>query len=141
MKRGMKVAVVDPQLTWLAARAGKDWLRVRPGGDGALAMAMLKVICDEKLYDKEFCDKWVYGLEASASVSPNMDLDELCERAWVDKETSCAWPAPTRRAIRGHPVGRRPRPANRRASRAAHAITAMWCITGNLDILGGQRHG
>ena len=46
MKRGMKVAVVDPQLTWIAAKAGEDWLQVRPGGDGALAMAMLKVIAD-----------------------------------------------------------------------------------------------
>ena len=38
MKRGMKVAVVDPQLTWIAAKAGEDWLRVRPGADGALAL-------------------------------------------------------------------------------------------------------
>ena len=116
MKRGMKVAVVDPQLTWLAARAGKDWLRVRPGGDGALAMAMLKVICDEKLYDKEFCDKWVYGLEAVCERVADMDLDELCERAWVDK-TSCAWPAPTRRAILRPSSGASPSTSRPAASR------------------------
>ena len=86
MKRGMKVAVIDPQLTWLAARAGKDWLRVRPGGDGALAMAMLKVVCDEKLYNQEFCDKWVYGLEAVCERVAEMDLDDLCEKSWVAKE-------------------------------------------------------
>ena len=86
MKRGMKVAVIDPQLTWLAARAGEDWLRVRPGGDGALAMAMLKVVCDEKLYDQEFCDKWVYGLEAVCERVAEMDLDDLCEKSWVAKE-------------------------------------------------------
>lgn len=118
MKRGMKVAVVDPQLTWLAARAGKDWLRVRPGGDGALAMAMLKVICDEKLYDKEFCDKWVYGLEAVCERVADMDLDELCEpRLGRQGRRRARGPHLRDEPSCGHPVGRRPRPANRRASR------------------------
>ena len=138
MKRGMKVAVVDPQLTWLAARAGKDWLRVRPGGDGALAMAMLKVICDEKLYDKEFCDKWVYGLEAVCERVADMDLDELCERAWVDKEDVVRV---ARTYATSHPAAIQWGVAldqQTGGQQAAHAITAMWCITGNLDIPGGN---
>lgn len=133
MKRGMKVAVVDPQLTWIAAKAGEDWLRVRPGGDGALAMAMLKVICDEKLYDQEFCDYWVYGLEAVCERVAEMDLDYLCERAWVDKEDVV-------RVARTYATSK---PAaiqwgvaldqQTGGQQAAHAITALWCITGNLD--------
>lgn len=138
MKRGMKVAVVDPKLTWIAAKAGEDWLRVRPGGDGALAMAMLKVICDEKLYDQDFCDKWVYGLEAVCERVAGMDLDELCERAWVDKEDvqrvarryAAAKPAAIQWGVAlDQQTG---------GQQAAHAVTALWCITGNLDVPGGN---
>lgn len=138
MKRGMKVAVVDPKLTWIAAKAGEDWLRVRPGGDGALAMAMLKVICDEKLYDQDFCDKWVYGLEAVCERVAAMDLDELCEKAWVAKEDVV-------RVARTYATSK---PAaiqwgvaldqQTGGQQAAHAVTALWCITGNLDVPGGN---
>ncbi len=122
MKRGMKVAVIDPQLTWLAARAGEDWLRVRPGGDGALAMAMLKVVCDEKLYDQEFCDKWVYGLEAVCERVAEMDLDDLCEKSWVCQGGRAARRPHLRRVeARRHPVGRGAGPADGRpAGRARH---------------------
>lgn len=138
MKRGMEVAVVDPQLTWIAAKAGENWLRVRPGGDGALAMAMLKVICDEKLYDADFCDKWVYGLEAVCERVAELDLDELCERAWVAKEDvvrvartyAAAKPAAIQWGVAlDQQTG---------GQQAAHAITALWCITGNLDVPGGN---
>lgn len=138
MKRGMKVAVVDPNLTWIAARAGNDWLRVRPGGDGALAMAMLKVICDEGLYDKEFCDMWVYGLEAVCERVKEYDLDDLAEKCWVPKEDII-------RVARTYATSK---PAaiqwgvaldqQTGGQQAAHAVVALWVITGNLDVPGGN---
>ncbi|HSW39725.1 MAG TPA: molybdopterin-dependent oxidoreductase [Acidobacteriota bacterium] len=57
MKRGTKVICMDPRLTWFSSRA-RHWLRLRPGTDGALAMAFLNVIIREKLYDHEFVEKW-----------------------------------------------------------------------------------
>jgi len=49
MKRGTKLIVVDPRLTWLASRA-EYWLQLRPGTDAALALGMLHVIINEGLY-------------------------------------------------------------------------------------------
>jgi anaerobic selenocysteine-containing dehydrogenase len=56
-KRGSELIVIDPRCTWLASRA-KFWLQLRPGTDGALALGMLNVIITEKLYDREFVEKW-----------------------------------------------------------------------------------
>ena len=53
MKRGSKLVVIDPKLTWLAAKADL-WLQVRCGCDAALALAMGKYICENDLYDHEF---------------------------------------------------------------------------------------
>lgn len=57
MKRGSKVIVVDPRVTWLASRSELH-LRVRSGTDAALAMGMIKTMVDEGLYDREFVEKW-----------------------------------------------------------------------------------
>lgn len=48
MKRGSRLVVVDPKLTWLAARADL-WLQVRCGTDAALALAMGKYIVENDL--------------------------------------------------------------------------------------------
>ncbi len=57
MKKGTEIIAIDPRLSWFASRA-KKWLKLRPGTDGALAMGFLNVIIRERLYDKEFVEKW-----------------------------------------------------------------------------------
>jgi anaerobic selenocysteine-containing dehydrogenase len=59
------IIVVDPRETELAKRA-KIWLRVRPGADDALALAMLHVIIGERLYDEPFVRQWTHGFEQLA---------------------------------------------------------------------------
>ncbi len=52
--RGAKIVVVDPTCTNPAAKAD-EWIPVRPGTDGALALSMLNLLLNEYgLYDKEF---------------------------------------------------------------------------------------
>ncbi|MBI2917766.1 MAG: molybdopterin-dependent oxidoreductase [Chloroflexi bacterium] len=52
--RGMKLVAVDPLLSPIAEKAD-EWLPIRPGTDGALAMAMLHVLLNEDgLYDAEY---------------------------------------------------------------------------------------
>jgi anaerobic selenocysteine-containing dehydrogenase len=57
LKKGSELVVIDPRCTCLASKA-KIWLQIRPGTDGALAMAYLNVIINEKLYDDGYVQKW-----------------------------------------------------------------------------------
>jgi anaerobic selenocysteine-containing dehydrogenase len=43
LKKGSKLIVIDPRVTWLASRA-EIHLQNRPGTDGAIALGMLNVI-------------------------------------------------------------------------------------------------
>ncbi|MBI2919130.1 MAG: molybdopterin-dependent oxidoreductase [Chloroflexi bacterium] len=59
--RGMKVVVVDPVCNTAAEKAD-EWLPIRPGTDGALALAMLHVLLNElNLYDAEHLKKNTNG--------------------------------------------------------------------------------
>jgi anaerobic selenocysteine-containing dehydrogenase len=55
--RGAALIVVDPRRAGLAARADQ-WLRVRPGSDGALALGIAGVMLAEGWYDEAFLRDW-----------------------------------------------------------------------------------
>lgn len=55
---GMKLIVVDPRRTELAAQADIH-LQVKPGEDPTLLAALLNVILSEGLHDIDFCEQWV----------------------------------------------------------------------------------
>jgi anaerobic selenocysteine-containing dehydrogenase len=57
INHGAKLIVIDPRKTTLAAKAD-CWLRVKPGADGELAMAMIHVLLEENLFDAEFARRW-----------------------------------------------------------------------------------
>jgi anaerobic selenocysteine-containing dehydrogenase len=61
--RGAGVVVIDPRRTATARSTGARWLAVRPGTDGALALAMINVIIEESLYDRRFVERWTAGFE------------------------------------------------------------------------------
>jgi thiosulfate reductase/polysulfide reductase chain A len=62
LEHGARLVVVDPYLSDTAAKA-QEWVPIRPGTDGALALAMARVIVTEKLYDEAFIRDWTVGFE------------------------------------------------------------------------------
>jgi anaerobic selenocysteine-containing dehydrogenase len=62
LEKGAKLVVIDPKKISLADRADM-YLRIRPGTDGAMALAMIYVIINEKLYDSDFIEKFTFGFD------------------------------------------------------------------------------
>jgi anaerobic selenocysteine-containing dehydrogenase len=52
-KNGMKVVVVDPRMSELAAKAD-EWIPIKPGTDVAFALAIMNTILQKELYDEAF---------------------------------------------------------------------------------------
>jgi anaerobic selenocysteine-containing dehydrogenase len=137
MERGTELVVVDPRLTWLAARA-RHWLPLRPGTDVALALAFLHVILAEGLYDAAFVARWTYGFEAlAARVAP-------CTPAWAAGITGLD---AERIAAAARHLGRS-RPAafqqglgvdmSPDAAATAHAVGCLWAVLGQVEVPGGM---
>jgi len=53
MKKGARMVTIDPRLSETAAKSD-EWVEILPGTDTALGLGMLKIIIEDKLYDKEF---------------------------------------------------------------------------------------
>ena len=57
VRRGARLVVVDPRRAGLAGRAD-HWLRVRPGTDAALALALSHVMIERGWFDDDFVRRW-----------------------------------------------------------------------------------
>lgn len=61
-KQGARCIVIDPAET-RTARAADEWIPIRPGTDGALALAMMHVIIAEGLHDLDYIKRYTIGIE------------------------------------------------------------------------------
>ena len=62
-ERGAEVVAIDPRRTATARQADAEWIGIRPGTDGALALGMINVLIEEELYDEGFVRDWTVGFE------------------------------------------------------------------------------
>ena len=137
MKRGSKIIAIDPRNTWTTSRAVHH-LQNRPGTDGALALAMLNVIINEGLYDKDFVAKWVHGFDELKERVQQYPVDKVAAITEVPAGEIVAaarmFAKARQAAIHwGVPIDMCPD-----GTAVAHAIICLWAITGNIDIPGGQ---
>ena len=65
-RRGAHVVTIDVRSTEAAAKSD-DVLIIRPGTDGALALAMMHVICSEQRHDAAFVAKHTVGFDRLAA--------------------------------------------------------------------------
>ena len=82
-QRGMKIVVVDPRRIGIGANADM-LLQVRPGTDGALALALIHCLIEESWYDVEFVRRWTNGMfllnTATGAVVSEADLSAAGSR-------------------------------------------------------------
>lgn len=136
-KRGVKLIVVDPRHTETAAKAD-TWIRIKPGADAALGLAMLNVIIAEGLHDREFVERWCVGFDALAAHVRPYTPEWAAEKTWVAAETI--------RELARLYATTKPAAMLRRIGTAHHALstqtariyTLLIAITGNIDVPGGN---
>lgn len=136
-ERGAKLIVIDPVKTFFTEMADL-WLRIKPAHDGALAMAIMKVIVEEGLYDRDFVLKYCSGFEALKENLSKINLDHLSEITWIPVDqikTTARTYAKTKPAciIDGNGID-----MQTQVFQATRAICILRALTGNLDIEGGD---
>ena len=60
--KGATIITVDPRFS-IAAGKSKYWLPIKPSTDLALLLSWIHVILEEEWYDKEYVEKYTFGLE------------------------------------------------------------------------------
>jgi len=137
LDKGALGIAVDPRRCETAKRC-KLWLGIRPGTDAALALAMINVIINKNLYDKEFVEKWTSGFkelkEHVAGYTPqwagqitrikSSDIIEAVRLYALNKPAVLEWGVGIEQ--------------NTNSLQTVRAIAILRALTGNIDIPGGD---
>ncbi len=138
--RGAKLIVLDPRVSDQAEKADLH-LRLRAGTDAAMCLGWLKVIIDEKLYDRDFVNDWCEGFEALCDRVSEYPLDRVEQITGVDRN-HIAEAARIYAKANGAVIPWTPVTDQQISSTSAirlHSI--LRAITGNLDVVGGETLG
>ena len=65
--RGGRVVVIDPRRSETARALRAEWVGIRPGTDGALALGMLHVLITDSCYDHAFVERFTHGFDELAA--------------------------------------------------------------------------
>ncbi len=136
-KKGAKLICIDPVFTAIASKADL-WLQLRPGTDGALALAWLHVIISEGLYHKAFVDRWVHGFSTLEKHLESFTPEWAEKSTWVPANKirqAARMYATTKPAslLFGNPPEHGINCTD--TLRCFHFLTS---VTGNMDIPGGN---
>ncbi len=64
LKHNARVIVIDHRRNETCKAMRAEWIGIRPGTDGALALGAMHVLIKENLYDHPFVENWTHGFEA-----------------------------------------------------------------------------
>jgi anaerobic selenocysteine-containing dehydrogenase len=137
-RRGARIVVIDHRRSETAQATRAEWLGIRPGSDGALALGLIHVLIEEELYDRRFVAQWSHGFAELRDYAAQFTPQRVAEITWIPAE-------------RIRPLAREIARANgcsiltytglEYSNSGVQAIRALWALqalAGHLDVPGGK---
>jgi anaerobic selenocysteine-containing dehydrogenase len=135
-RRGARLIAIDHMRSHIAKKADQ-WIGVRAGTDGALALGMMNVIINEGLYDRDFVRNWTEGFEELRQYVQAFPPETVETITRVPRETIVQ----TARSIAGAKGASLVMYTGLEYTNSGvqniRAALSLWAITGNLDVPGG----
>lgn len=135
-KRGARVVVID-QMRSQIAKLSDQWIGIRSGTDGALALSMMHVIINEGLYDKAFVNDWTTGFEDLREYVQQFPPERAEAVTRVPRETIIELARSIARAKGASLLMYTGLEYSNCGVQSIRAALCLWTITGNLDVPGG----
>ncbi len=137
-RKGARIIVIDPRKTTMAKYENAEWIPIRPGTDGALALAMCNVLITEELYDADFVENWTVGFKEFSQYVQHFRPEVAEGITGIPAETISAL-ARRLATVRGAaPVMYSGLEYSDGAVQAIRAAMTLWALAGQLDAPGGH---
>ena len=135
--RGARVVVIDPRYSETAEQAGAEWIGIRPGTDGALALGLLNVLIDEELFDEDFAENWTVGFTELAQLVQHYRPEVVADITGVPAKTVVELARSIAYARGASPVMYTGLEYSDSGLQAIRAVFTLWALAGQLDVPGG----
>jgi anaerobic selenocysteine-containing dehydrogenase len=136
--RGARVIVIDHRRSETARATRAQWIGIRPGTDGALALGMLHVLINEALFDHEFVENWTVGFEALRDYVGQFTPETVEAITWVPAEVVRQIARAVASASGASLVMYTGLEYTNSGTQSIRAALTLWALAGQLDVPGGK---
>jgi cysteine desulfurase NifS len=136
-RRGASIIVIDPRKTETVYQTSAQWLPIRPGTDGALALSMINVLIDEDIYDDVFADKWTHGFPELKQYIQHFSPEVVQSITGVSAETIRSLARKIAGSNGSCPVMYTGLEYSNSGIQAIRAVLSLFALAGHLDVPGG----
>ncbi|MFQ5670546.1 MAG: aminotransferase class V-fold PLP-dependent enzyme [Acidobacteriota bacterium] len=136
-QRGADIVVIDPRRTETAVRTSAQWVPIRPGTDGALALGMIETMIEEDLLDEDFADNWCIGFDDLKTYVQHFRPEVVESITGVQAETVRNLARRICGATGCCPVMYTGLEYSNTGIQAIRAVFTLWALAGQLDVPGG----
>jgi anaerobic selenocysteine-containing dehydrogenase len=137
-EEGAEIIVIDPRKTKAAQLEGSEWIAIRPGSDGALALGLSHVLIRDGLYDRGFVEEWTVGFDEFAAYVKEFTPEYVAAVTGIDAgymEDLARRIADAQGASYVMYTGLE---YTRSGVQNIRAVMVLWALAGQLDVEGGR---
>ncbi|MCU7934527.1 MAG: aminotransferase class V-fold PLP-dependent enzyme [Candidatus Thiodiazotropha sp. (ex Dulcina madagascariensis)] len=135
--RGAEVVVIDPRRSETVIRTDAQWIPIRPGTDGALALSLIGVMVDEELHDENFAEQWCHGFYDLKHYIQHFTPEVTESITGVPAETIRSLARRIAGATGACPVMYTGLEYSNSGVQAIRAVLSLFALAGHLDTPGG----
>ncbi len=136
-RHGTEIIVIDPRRTDTVGRTGADWIPIRPGTDGALALGILHVMIYEELYDEHFVENWCHGFDELKTYVQHFQPGIVENITGVPAEKIISLAMKLSRVKGACPIMYTGLEYSNSGIQAIRAVLSVFALAGQLDVPGG----
>ena len=138
VSRGARLVVIDPRRTRTAMLPDAEWIPIRPGTDGALALGLCHVLIAESQYNDTFVREWTHGFNRFADYVRSFRPEKVEKITGVSAETVRSLAHRICRAKGAAPIMYTGLEYSDSGVQAIRAVFVLWALAGQMDVPGGR---
>lgn len=137
-EEGAEIIVIDPRKTKAAELEGSEWITIRPGSDGALALGLCHILIRDNLYDEEFVEDWTLGFDEFSDYVKDFTPEYVSELTGIDENTIERLAESIADAEGASYIMYTGLEYTKSGVQNIRAVMVLWALAGQLDVEGGR---
>lgn len=137
-KNGAQVVVIDHRRSETARATRAEWIGIRPGSDGALALGLIHLLIENDQYDHNFVENWTHGFQELRHYARQFPPERVSQITWIPEEKIHALAKAIASAKACSILTYTGLEYSNSGVQAIRAVWILQAIAGHLDIPGGK---
>ncbi|MBU2549703.1 MAG: molybdopterin-dependent oxidoreductase [Proteobacteria bacterium] len=135
---GARIIVIDPRRTASARLPDSQWVPIRPGTDGALALGLSHILIRDGRVDQAFVEDWTLGYDEFADYVKEFTPEQVSRITGIPEETIEDLAEEIAEAEGASYVMYTGLEYTKSGVQNIRAVMVLWALAGHLDVEGGR---